>query len=578
VRTLSVWAPNASRVNAVVTAAGRHARYPMTQQVGGWWHVELDIEPGTDYGFALDGDDPLPDPRSAWQPAGVHGLSRLVDHESFQWRAAGWRGRPIAGSVGYELHIGTFTETRTFDAAIERLDHLVELGIDFVELMPVAAFPGNNGWGYDGVFPFAVQDSYGGPDGLKRFVDGCHARGLAVVLDVVYNHLGPDGNALTRYGPYFTDQYATPWGSAINYAGPDSDEVRRYVLDNALMWLRDYRFDGLRLDAVHAIIDTSATHLLEELSDEVEALSRELSRPLTLVAESDLNDPRIISPREIGGYGIDAQWSDDFHHALHAALTGETFGYYEDFGSLADVAAALTRGFVYVGQHSKHRHRRHGRRLPPACSADQLFGYSQNHDQVGNRARGERLAALVSPGLLKVGAALVLTSPFTPMLFMGEEWAASTPWQYFTEHQDRELGEAVRRGRRSEFASFGWEPAQVPDPQDPQTSQRSTLRWDELSLAPHAEILQWYRDLIRLRRDRADLRDGRFNTTSVEVDDEHGVIVVMRGETVVVANVSPGAQSAKVAASSVLASSDPSIADGDGYINLPGESVAVLAV
>jgi maltooligosyltrehalose trehalohydrolase len=422
---LRVWAPGIAQVDVEIDGK----RHPMASSEAGWWTADVEANHGATYGFCLDGAQARPDPRSAWQPDGVHGLSRLVDHTAFSWQTDGWRGRELLGGLVYELHIGTFTAAATFQGAIERLDHLVELGVEFVEILPVAAFPGRNGWGYDGVFPYAVQDSYGGPDGLKQFVDACHNRGLGVILDVVYNHLGPDGNVLPAFGPYFTDFFSTPWGAALNYCGPGSDEVRRYIIDNALMWLREYRIDGLRLDAVQAILDTSATHVLEELAVEVAALSDELGRPLALVGESDLNDPRLISAREAGGYGLDAQWSDDFHHALHTVITRESFGYYEDFGSLSQLATALTHGYVYAGQYSRHRNRQHGRPLPASITGHQLLGYAQDHDQIGNRAAGERLSALVSPALVKVAAAMVLTAPFTPMLFMGEEWAASTPWQ-----------------------------------------------------------------------------------------------------------------------------------------------------
>ena len=567
--TFSVWAPNASRVDVVVSGE----RHPMQGDERGWWRTDISAQPGCDYGFSLDGDEPLPDPRSAWQPAGVHGLSRLVEHSSYEWQTDSWELPDLLGSVSYELHIGTFTPGGTFDAAIDRLDHLVELGVDFVEILPVAAFPGDAGWGYDGVFPYAVQDSYGGPDGLKRFVDACHARGLGAILDVVYNHLGPDGNVLPRFGPYFTDSYATPWGQAVNFSGADSDDVRRYVLDNALMWLRDYRFDALRLDAVHAIVDTSATHVLEEMSADVQSLSSQLRRPLWLIAESDLNDPRIIARREEGGYGIDAQWSDDFHHALHAVVTGESFGYYEDFGSLADLADALTRGFVYVGQHSTHRRRKHGRELPETIPATRLLGYVQDHDQIGNRACGDRLAALVSPELVKVAAALVLLSPFTPMLFMGEEWAASTPWQYFTDHRDPHLAESVRHGRRNEFKAFGWEPSEVPDPQDPETVQRSVLDWSELERDLHAEVLAWHRSLIALRRSRPELRDGSF--ADVEVDEAARTLVMRRGAVTLIANLSPTPATLFTGATRLLLSSSSASLVG-GLLTLPGESVAIL--
>jgi maltooligosyltrehalose trehalohydrolase len=569
---LRVWAPNASHVEVQVEGA----RHPMSTQARGWWSADVAAAHGAEYGFSLDGAEVLPDPRSAWQPDGVRGLSRVVDHAQFDWQTSTWRGRPLLGQVVYELHVGTFTEAGTFEGAIDRLDHLVELGVDFVQLLPVAAFPGWHGWGYDGVFLYAVHEPYGGPAALKRFVDACHARGLGVALDVVYNHLGPDGNVLPAFGPYFTDSYATPWGEAVNYSGAESDEVRRFTIDNAVMWLRDYHIDALRLDAVHAIIDTSALHLLEELAAEVQELSAQVDRPLSLVAETDLNDPRLLNSRDAGGYELDAQWNDDFHHALHTVVTGESFGYYEDFGSLDQLATALTRGYVYAGSYSVHRRRRHGRPLPPSITGHRLLGYAQDHDQIGNRAAGERLSALVSPGLVKVAAALVLTGPFTPMLFMGEEWAASTPWQYFTDHEDPDLAEAVRVGRREEFKAFGWTHEDVPDPQHPTTMQRSVLQWDELGAQAHADVLAWYRELIALRRATPDLRDGRFDQLTVDVDEATRVVVLRRPATVIAANLSREPQTIELAASAVLLTSADVEWQGRG-LTLPPESVAILA-
>jgi maltooligosyltrehalose trehalohydrolase len=572
VTTLRVWAPAAAQGDVAID--GR--RRPMTSSERGWWSADVEANPGATYGFSLDGGEVLPDPRSAWQPDGVHGLSRLVDHSEFTWRAADWRGRQLLGRLVYELHIGTFTAAGRFEAAIDRLDHLVDLGVEFVEMLPVAAFPGRHGWGYDGVFPYAVQDSYGGPIGLKQFVDACHNRGLGVILDVVYNHLGPDGNVLPAFGPYFTATFSTPWGQAVNYCGAGSDEVRRYVIENALMWLRDYRIDALRLDAVQAILDTSATHILEELAVEVAALSDEVGRPLALVAESDLNDPRLITARDAGGYGLDAQWSDDFHHALHTVVTRESFGYYEDFGSLNQMATALTCGYVYAGQYSRHRNRQHGRSLPASITGHRLLGYAQDHDQIGNRAAGERLSALVSPELVKVAAALVLTAPFTPMLFMGEEWAASTPWQYFTDHEDPELAEAVRAGRRGEFKAFGWKQEDVPDPQHPTTIERSTLKWDELGIGPHAGVHAWYRELIALRRTRLDLADGRFDQIEVELDEEQRWLVIRRPSTIVAVNLAARPRALEIEATSVLlASADVELRASS--LTLPPESVAILA-
>ena len=561
----AVWAPSASAVE-VQTAAARRS---LTPAGCGWFELrDGDVRPGEDYAFILDGGAPLPDPRSPWQPHGVHGPSRAVDHGAFTWSDAGWRGRPLRDAVIYEIHVGTFTELGTFDAAVERIPHLVALGIAAVEVMPVAAFPGARGWGYDGVGLYAVHDAYGGPDSLKRFVNACHGAGIAVVMDVVYNHLGPDGNHLGEFGPYFTDRYRTPWGDAINYDGADSDEVRSFVVDNAVMWLRDYHCDGLRLDAVHAIVDTSAVHLLEEVSAAAHALSAELGRELWVVAESDLNDPRVVNEPARGGYGCDAQWSDDFHHALHATLTGETSGYYADYGKVADVACCLRNVFVNPGGYSRFRRRRHGRPVGdlPATS---FLGYLQNHDQVGNRARGERSAALVSTGRLQIAAALVLLGPFVPMLFAGEEWAASTPFQYFTDHQDAELGRLVSEGRRREFASFGWDPADIPDPQDPATFERSKLRWSELDEEPHATMLRWHRDLIGLRASMPALRDGDRSAVSVDSDEAGRWLVLRRHGLTVACNWGDTAAELPVrAAPEVLANVTPSWSE-DGLMLAP---------
>ncbi|MGH7748223.1 MAG: malto-oligosyltrehalose trehalohydrolase, partial [Candidatus Dormibacteria bacterium] len=409
------------------------------------------MPPGTDYRLGVDGHPGLPDPRSPHQPEGVHGPSRTVDHRAHAWGDGDWRGAELADAVLYELHVGTFTPQGTFDAAAARLGHLVELGVTAVEIMPVAEFPGDRGWGYDGVNLFAPHHAYGGPDGLRRLVDACHAHGLAAVLDVVYNHLGPDGNYLGAFGPYFTDRYRTPWGEAINLDGRQSDEVRAFVVDNALMWLRDYHLDGLRLDAVHAILDTSAVHILEELAGRVRALEAELGRRLWLIAESDLNDPRLVRDPDRGGYGLDAQWTDDVHHALHAVLTGERTGYYADYGRVEDVAQALRHAFVLDGRYSRYRERRFGRPIGDLGGAHFVVCL-QNHDQVGNRATGDRISATLSPGLLACGAALVLCSPYTPMIFMGEEWGAATPFQFFSHMPDSALREAIRDGRYAEFA------------------------------------------------------------------------------------------------------------------------------
>jgi maltooligosyltrehalose trehalohydrolase len=572
--SFSVWAPNAEQVELVLG----EDRMAMAQGPGGWWTAGVEgAGPGTDYAFSLDGGPALPDPRSPFQPHGVHGPSRTVDHSAFPWTDQGWRGGPpLSAALVYELHVGTFTPQGTFEAAIERLGDLADLGVTHIELLPVAEFPGERGWGYDGVDLFAPHHAYGGPDGLKRLVDAAHAAGLGVIIDVVYNHLGPDGNYLGAFGPYFTDRYTTPWGQAVNYDDAGSDEVRNFVCDNACMWLTDYHADGLRLDAVHAIFDSSAVHILEELGGRVAALEPRLGRRVFVIAESDLNDPRLVRSTEAGGYGLEAAWSDDFHHALHAVLTGERSGYYEDFGRLSHLAAALERGYVYDGRFSGHRQRRHGR---PATglSAHRLLGYLQNHDQVGNRAAGERSSALLSTGRLRIGAALVLTAPFVPMLFAGEEWGASSPFLYFTDHVDADLGRAVSEGRRREFASFGWDPADVPDPQARSSFERSKLDWAEREKEPHASLLEWHRALVALRRRVPALSDGRFARASF--DEDAGWLVIERGPVTVVVNLPEVAQAVPVRdrPGSVLLASDPyTRLDGAGHVELPPESVAIL--
>ncbi|MCG6493053.1 malto-oligosyltrehalose trehalohydrolase [Kitasatospora sp. A2-31] len=575
-RHYEVWAPAAAERVEVEVDGDRHPLARDTARAG-WWRGEA---PAGDYAFRLDGGPPLPDPRSPRQPHGPDGPSRPVDHAAFRWSRTGWRGRPLPGAVLYELHIGTFTAAGTFDAAIEHLDHLVELGVDLVELMPVCPFPGKHGWGYDGVSIWAVHEPYGGPDGLKRFVDAAHRKGLGVVLDVVHNHLGPSGNYLPAYGPYFTDRHHTPWGSAVNLDAPGSDEVRAYLIGSALSWLRDYRIDGLRLDAVHALADDRAVHFLEELSAGVERLAVATNRPLFLIAESDLNSPRTTAPRPAGGHGITAQWSDDFHHALHTALTGESHGYYGDFARapLAAVAKTLTRGFFHDGTWSSFRGRSHGRPFPPG-GGHRLLGYLQTHDQVGNRALGDRISAVLSAGRLACGAALVLTSPFTPMLFMGEEWGAATPWQYFTDHTDPGLAEAVRRGRRREFAEHGWQAEAVPDPQEPATVLRSVLDWTEPWRAPHSELLDWYRRLIRLRRERAALADPDLAAVRVEFDEAARWLVVHRGPYRVAVNLGDGPAALPLGAPGreVAASFGECVLDGSA-VRLAAESVAVVAV
>jgi maltooligosyltrehalose trehalohydrolase len=542
-----------------------------------WWSAKVDgAGPGTDYGFSLDGGRVLPDPRSPWQPHGVHGRSRRVAHDPFPWTDAGWLAPPLSDAVIYELHVGTFSPEGTFDGATARLDHLAALGITHVELMPVSQFPGARGWGYDGVYLYAPHTAYGGPEGLKRFVDAAHARGLAVLLDVVYNHLGPTGNYLASFGPYFTSRYVTPWGQAVNLDGPRSDEVRRFFCDNALMWLRDYHVDGLRIDAIHALLDTSARHFLEELRGDVATLEAHSGRRLVLVAESDLNDPRVVRAPDVGGYGIDAQWSDDFHHALHTVLTGERSGYYEDFGSLADLAKALEDVFVYDGRYSVFRGRRHGRPVGD-LPRERFIGFLQNHDQVGNRARGERSSHLLGRGRLEVGAALVLLGPFVPLLFQGEEWGATAPFLYFTDHEDADVARAATEGRRDEFTAFGWAPDQVPDPQEPATFARSRLDWGEPGREPHASLLAWHRRLIALRRAivrPAERVRGRF-------DEAARWLALDRPTTSVVCNLGDTTHRVPLPWTSearVLLSSVPLPTISSGALDLPPDAVAVVAV
>lgn len=569
----SVWAPFASAIELSLEAGS----FPMRQGEGGWWTSDQDLADGTDYQFRIN-DELLPDPRSAWQPGGVHGPSRHVDHAAFPWTDLHWQAKPLPSAVIYELHVGTFTPKGTFDAVMERLDDLVELGVTHLELMPVAEFLGDYGWGYDGVFPYAPHHAYGGPNALKRLVNACHSKGLAVLLDVVYNHLGPSGNYLPRFGPYFTEARNTPWGAAINFDGPDSDEVRRYFCDNALMWLRDYHFDGLRLDAVHAIIDTSATHFLEELATAVDELKARLGKHLVLIAESDLNDPRVVRPWELGGFGLDAQWSDDIHHALHTVLTGERSGYYSDFDTIADLATAMTRPYIYEGQYSRHRKRRYGR---PAINliGSRFIAYLQNHDQLGNRARGERLCHLVNVDRAKTGAALVLLSPYVPMLFQGQEWSASSPFLYFVDFAtEPELAGAVKQGRQREFASFGWKPAEVPDPTQRNSFSDSKLNWEETALPQHADMLDWHRKLIELRRRISALTSARLDHVTTACDEEKQWLRVERGPITIICNFAQKRQRIPVTAGadcSLLAASNPFERD-EGSVILPAETVVVL--
>lgn len=582
--TFAVWAPDAERVDLVRVDPAREgfshadetvALVPDPARGPGWWSSTEAAHDGDLYGFSVDGGPARPDPRSTRQPSGVHGPSQVFDAAAHQWSDGGWAGRQVEGSVIYELHLGTFTPEGTLDAAAERLGHLADLGVDLVELMPVAAFDGAHGWGYDGVHLFAVHEPYGGPAALQRFVDAAHAAGMGVVLDVVYNHLGPSGNYTSTFGPYFTDDHETPWGAGLHLDGEGSHEVRRWVIDNALRWFRDFHLDGLRLDAVHALVDDSERHLLAELADETAALARALGRPLGLIAESDENDPATVTPTGTadatdgasGGQpadgargarpkGMTAQWADDVHHAVHALLTGERHGYYVDFGSPEVLRTTLTEVFRHAGSYSTFRGETWGHPVPQDVDGHRFVVFSTDHDQVGNRALGDRPGRPARPGagavdldLLAASAAIVLTSAFTPMLFMGEEWGATTPWQFFTDFTDPELGRLVTEGRTREFSGHDWssiygDDVTVPDPQDRATYEGSQLRWDETTAPGHSTLLEWHRVLIGLRRTEHDLASG--DRSQVEVtwsgtsadDGTPAVLVLRHGSVVTVVNLS----------------------------------------
>ncbi|MCC6997177.1 MAG: malto-oligosyltrehalose trehalohydrolase [Deltaproteobacteria bacterium] len=524
----SVWAPRARSVAVVLSRRPDHP-VELTAHPDGSFSVVTSAEAGDDYRYLLDGQRLLPDPVSRHQPEGVHGVSRVVDPRAYRWQSQGWRGLALADYVFYELHVGTFTPEGSFDGAIAHLDALVELGITAVELMPVAAFPGARNWGYDGVGLFAPHHDYGGPEGLRRLVDACHQRGLAVVLDVVYNHLGPEGNYLGAYGPYFSPRYHTPWGDALNYDGPDSDEVRRFVLDNARTWIDEFQIDALRLDAVHGIFDASAWHLLAELSACVRAEATARGRKLHLIAESDLNDVRVIAAPARGGHDLDAQWSDDFHHATHAVLTGDRAGYFGDFGKVEDLAAAYTRGFVHDGRPSAYRRRRHGASLGDEPGS-KLVVYLQNHDQIANASQGRRLGARVPPAVERLAAFLLVCAPNLPMLFMGQEWSASSPFLYFTSHGDAALAAAVTEGRRREHEVFG-AAADAPfvAPQSLAALERSRLDWSERERPGHIELVALYRELLALRRRTPALRDGRRDLISASFGEEPRWLQIDRG-------------------------------------------------
>jgi maltooligosyltrehalose trehalohydrolase len=529
----NVWAPRAEAVDLRFVSP-RENVVRLKKAAKGYHELVLSgIDPGARYLYRLHseplpgaGPSPIerPDPASRYQPRGVHGPSQVVP-STFDWQDADWSGLPLAQYVIYELHVGTFTPEGTFDAVIPHLDRLVEIGITAVELMPVAQFPGNRNWGYDGTYPFAAQNSYGGPGGLKRLVNACHRRGLAVVLDVVYNHLGPEGNYLRDFGPYFTDFYKTPWGEAVNFDGPHSDEVRRFFIENALYWVCDCHVDALRIDAVHAILDFTAQPFLEQLGQEVQREAERLNRRIFCIAESALNDTRVIRSRKLGGFDLDAQWNDDFHHALHSLLTGETSGYYQDFGRLRDLSLSWSEGYVYSGRYSRYRRRRHGntsRNIP----ARKFIVFAQNHDQIGNRMHGERLARLVDFEQLKLAAATVLLSPFIPLLFMGEEYGEVAPFPYFVSHSDPDLVAAVREGRRREFAAFGWQ-EDPPDPQSEDMFLGAKLNHSLCQADHHHVLMRFYSELIRLRKNQSCLAQLSKKNMDI-VDDEEKMLLRVR--------------------------------------------------
>lgn len=498
----SVWAPFKDNVEVVIKDG---PSVPLVKDNKGYWEkVIYEIPPGSFYKFRLDGKEEFPDPASLSQPVGVHSWSQVINLNALSWNDNSWKGIPLADMIIYELHIGTFTDEGTFEAVIDKLDHLLELGINTIEILPISQFPGSRNWGYDGVYPYAAQSSYGGPQDLNKMIDACHRKGIAVIIDVVYNHMGPEGNYLAEFGPYFTEKYKTPWGAAINFDDKYSDEVRIFFIQNALMWLRDFHFDGLRLDAIHEIIDRSAKHLLKELSQEIDELQQETGREYIMIAESDLNDTMIIKPYDIGGLGLEAQWVDDFHHSLHTLLTGEKKGYYTDYGTIEQLAKSFKQAFVYDGVYSNFRKRTLGN-SPVGLNFSHFVVCIQNHDQTGNRMLGERISKLVSFEGQKLAAGLMLCSPFVPMLFMGEEFSEERPFQYFVSHGDPELVKAVQEGRKREFEYFFSKSGDFPDPQGEETFNASKLNWNFRKDVSKTAIFEFYKKLIELKK------DGSFN-------------------------------------------------------------------
>ena len=572
-----LWAPLPRRV-ALKTAAGLQ---PMNgPDNGGWWRLDFDVPAGTEYAFVIDDDTTeYPDPRSLHQPRGVHGPSATYDHGVYQWKDTVWQGPPLSGAVLYELHIGTFTREGTFDSAIEHLAYLQDLGVTHVEVMPVGEWAGARGWGYDGVALFAVHEPYGGPDGFKRFVDACHMHCLGVILDVVYNHFGPVGNYTGRFGPYTTDRHHTPWGAAINFERAGSDQVREFFLENALTWMRDFHVDGLRLDAIHEIFDRSAVHFLEQLSADVATLSATLGRRFFLIAESDLNDPKIVRSIEANGFGMDAQWSDDFHHSLATIVFTDPGhkGYYDDFGALETLAKAIEDVFVFDGKYSKYRDHSHGRPVGN-LSAHHFINFLQNHDQIGNRALGDRIHETIGLGRTKAALGLVLTVPMIPMLFMGEEYAASTPFLYFADHEDPEMARLVSEGRRREFADFGFDADKIPNPEDESTFHDSCLNWDEVGKGEHAEMHAYVRALIHFRRHSSSLNDGDRGHLRLSFSEDARWLRMDRNKVSVLLNLGTEPIAFKVSGNHRLAiASDREAKVVDGQATVPPDSILIAS-
>lgn len=566
--TISLWSPLANSADAVV----EDRRLPMSRDGAEYWTIDLPV--GTDYLLSIDGGPPRPDPRSAQQPAGVHGPSRVFDTAAFDWSDQAWQGTEVLGTVIYELHVGTFTAAGTLDAAIERLDHLVDLGVRTVELMPVVPFAGDRGWGYDGVALYAVHEAYGGPAALQRFVDAAHAKGLAVCLDVVYNHFGPAGNYAPVFGPYFTSKHRTPWGDAINLDDDYCTGVRDFICDNAVRWFTEFHIDALRLDAVHALVDDSEQHILAQLSDRVAETSAELGRPLVLIAESDLNQPATVLPTAEGGLGMDAQWADDVHHALHSYLTDETFGYYVDFGPASVLVKALEHVFVHDGSWSTFREQNWGARVPDDMDRRKFVTFTQNHDQVGNRGQGDRPAARLPAGTLAGGQAILLLSPFTPLLFQGQEWGSKRPFLFFTDHE-AELGAAVTQGRLQEFSGHDWQAiygpdAKIPDPQDLATFEASKIDWREMQQPDHARRLDWHHQLIGLRH---EVLGNQAHSLTADYGEDWFRMV--HGPVTVILNPGPRPVEVAEARGQVLARWGE-VHVGEGRVQLPAESVIVL--